>query len=192
MAERQPEKLCECGCGEPAPIASKTDSSTNRVEGQPMRFVTGHNTRVRQPRPPRLQGEGCNPGGLCECGCGEKTPLARYSCTRDGYIKGTPVRFVPGHQTRLPRHTGPEYVVDDNGCWIWQLHRDPRGYGRMLRDGEPLAHRWYYARAMGPIPPGHHLHHLCETPACVNPTHLQPLTPSDHRRLHVQQEAATQ
>jgi hypothetical protein len=37
--------LCECGCGQPAPIASKNDRSTNRVKGQPMRFVVGHASR---------------------------------------------------------------------------------------------------------------------------------------------------
>lgn len=36
-------KLCECGCGRPAPIARKSDSSTGRVLGQPQRFVKGHN-----------------------------------------------------------------------------------------------------------------------------------------------------
>lgn len=35
-------KLCECGCGNPAPIAKKTDKSTNRIKGHPMRFVVGH------------------------------------------------------------------------------------------------------------------------------------------------------
>ena len=38
--------LCACGCGEMAPIASKTDASTNRVKGRPMRFVSGHNRRL--------------------------------------------------------------------------------------------------------------------------------------------------
>ena len=36
-------KLCECGCGKPSPIAKKTDSSTGRIKGQPMRFLSGHN-----------------------------------------------------------------------------------------------------------------------------------------------------
>ena len=32
-------KLCECGCGQPAPIAKKTDSRKGMVKGQPTRFV---------------------------------------------------------------------------------------------------------------------------------------------------------
>lgn len=36
-------KLCECGCGEPAPIAKETRLSRGYVKGQPMQFVKGHN-----------------------------------------------------------------------------------------------------------------------------------------------------
>lgn len=37
-----PVKLCECGCGRPAPIAKKTDNGRGHVKGQPMRFICGH------------------------------------------------------------------------------------------------------------------------------------------------------
>lgn len=40
-------KLCECGCGEPAPIAKKTNAAVGKVKGQPQRFVMGHAARVR-------------------------------------------------------------------------------------------------------------------------------------------------
>jgi hypothetical protein len=36
-------KLCECGCGHPAPIATKTYSKWGHVAGEPMRFLRGHN-----------------------------------------------------------------------------------------------------------------------------------------------------
>lgn len=38
-------KLCECGCGNPAPIATRNDRSTNRIKGQPMRFINRHSQR---------------------------------------------------------------------------------------------------------------------------------------------------
>jgi hypothetical protein len=38
-------KLCECGCGEPAPIARITNRKWGHVKGQPMRFVLGHSTK---------------------------------------------------------------------------------------------------------------------------------------------------
>jgi hypothetical protein len=40
-----PVKLCECGCGEPAPIAKKTDSRLGHVKGQPVRYVCGHQVK---------------------------------------------------------------------------------------------------------------------------------------------------
>ena len=36
-------KLCECGCGQPAPIATSTGKHPSHVKGQPIRFINGHN-----------------------------------------------------------------------------------------------------------------------------------------------------
>lgn len=38
-------KLCECGCGEPAPIAKHDHRLKGHIKGQPVRFVNGHNNR---------------------------------------------------------------------------------------------------------------------------------------------------
>jgi hypothetical protein len=45
-------KLCECGCGEPAPIAKMTNRKQGCVKGQPQRFIAGHSQRGRK-MPPR-------------------------------------------------------------------------------------------------------------------------------------------
>lgn len=37
------KKLCECGCGQPAPIALITNNRRGHIYGQPIRFITGHN-----------------------------------------------------------------------------------------------------------------------------------------------------
>jgi hypothetical protein len=42
MAEDNPIKLCECGCGKPAPIAKFSLRSKGYVKGQPMRYIQGH------------------------------------------------------------------------------------------------------------------------------------------------------
>jgi hypothetical protein len=34
--------LCECGCGNAAPIATRTERARGWVKGQPIRFVNGH------------------------------------------------------------------------------------------------------------------------------------------------------
>jgi hypothetical protein len=114
--------------------------------------------------------------GYCECGCGEKTSLARVTDRAKGHVKGQPVRFLVGHAAR--KYTGPEYVVDpDTGCWVWQ-HAISSGYGKLRigSTGMHRAHRVYYERLVGPIPEGLHLDHLCRNRACVNPDHLEPVT----------------
>lgn len=45
-----PVKLCECGCGEPAPIAKHTVTKLGYVKGQPIRFINGHHFKLRRPR----------------------------------------------------------------------------------------------------------------------------------------------
>lgn len=36
-------KLCECGCGQPAPISGYTDRRKGATKGQPRRFIRSHN-----------------------------------------------------------------------------------------------------------------------------------------------------
>src|SRR5688500_4895354 len=45
-------RLCECGCGQVAPIAPRTDSAKGYVKGQQLRFVYGHGLRGNRPRIP--------------------------------------------------------------------------------------------------------------------------------------------
>lgn len=35
-------KLCECGCGQPAPIAKSTNTKAGAIKGQPQRFIRWH------------------------------------------------------------------------------------------------------------------------------------------------------
>jgi hypothetical protein len=37
-------KLCECGCGKPAPIAKMTSKRDGYVKGLPIRFINGHSS----------------------------------------------------------------------------------------------------------------------------------------------------
>lgn len=46
----QTVKLCECGCGLPAPIAKKTRTSLGYVKGQQLRFRQGHWARLPENR----------------------------------------------------------------------------------------------------------------------------------------------
>jgi hypothetical protein len=57
----------------------------------------------------------------------------------------------------------------------------PEGYGQIGLGGRGtglgLAHRVAYELLVGPILEGLHLDHLCRNRKCVNPDHLEPVTP---------------
>lgn len=42
-------KLCECGCGGAAPIATMTNRKRGHIQGQAMRFIQGHNALAYPP-----------------------------------------------------------------------------------------------------------------------------------------------
>ena len=98
-----------------------------------------------------------------------------------GHVKGQPIDYINGHYQRSRRRSSVDDVVDDiTSCWVWQ-RVTLRGYGRM-RVGRTMqyAHRVDYERSRGPIPAGLHLDHLRKNPACVNPAHLEPVTPREN------------
>lgn len=127
--------------------------------------------------------------GYCQCGCGEKTSIAKKTRPQLGHVEGRPVRYRSGHGTRGRVHRAVDYIEQDTGhetpCWIWQ-GPVKRGYGVVAKNDRPnvFAHRAYFERAHGPIPSGKVLHHICETKLCVNPAHLSALTRDQHLRLH--------
>lgn len=70
-----------------------------------------------------------------------------------------------------------EYVKVDDGCWGWGASLTSAGYAQLSVNGRQRpAHRIAYELLIGPIPDGLTLDHLCRNRACVNPTHLEPVT----------------
>lgn len=121
-----------------------------------------------------------------------KPPLAKRLC-RSHYERnskyGDPLGgtfYTPGSRKpptpRLPFEERFWAKVDrgGSGCWLWRAHttRPTNGYGVVRRNGRmQLAHRVAYELLVGPIPEGLDLDHRCRTRLCVNPAHLEPVTP---------------
>lgn len=122
-----------------------------------------------------------NTTGLCRCGCGRPTPIAKRDDRKYGIVKGSPIQFLTGHHRRL---SPVDYVIEDRGyttpCWIWKLALYSTGYGQFSPPGgngrHTPAHVEMYQRKHGPVPDGLQLDHLCRVRSCCNPDHLEPVT----------------
>jgi hypothetical protein len=81
----------------------------------------------------------------------------------------------------------PSPLGDD--CWLWQGSLSPGGYGLVSvngawvgyigapRPGNHGVHRVSFWMAGGTIPDGYEIDHLCRRRHCVNPTHMEAVTP---------------
>lgn len=75
-----------------------------------------------------------------------------------------------------------------NECWLWQGSKNNTGYGQIRDDGQRtiLAHRAAYQLTYKQeIPEGLCCLHKCNTPLCMNPTHLVLGTQMDNMRHKV-------
>jgi hypothetical protein len=67
------------------------------------------------------------------------------------------------------------WAVDtETGCWLWKgATTKTGGHGQIQVFGNrTLAHCLMYQLAKGWIPEGRSVCHTCDTPACINPSHL--------------------
>ena len=112
-----------------------------------------------------------------EQGC-FKPVIAQYRCSRHyshyRYHGGRTLDHLDRMFTRI--------LVNENGCWVWQGHKDKHGYGRTnIGNGKIRnTHVLFYEMLLGNIPKGLELDHLCMNQSCVNPDHLEPVTHAEN------------
>ena len=70
----------------------------------------------------------------------------------------------------------------ESGCWEWTgvlIY----GYGQVrCRTIQYGAHRLSHLAFIGSIPDGYEVDHLCRNPRCINPGHLEAVTPRENNR----------
>lgn len=136
------------------------------------------------------------PAGLCQCGCGERTPLAVRTNKHRGLIRGEPVHFIVGHhqtfnrgrtfeRIRTPDEVRFWRMVQSCGhepaciycCWEWQGARlTSGGYGHFNPRLLPLPTRSHCVAYVlwnnRSIPKELWCLHHCHNPLCCNPAHV--------------------
>src|SRR4051812_29221215 len=88
---------------------------------------------------------------------------------------------MPAHKIPLIDRFRTWTVREPDGCWLWQGHIDAGGYAYIKHEGvNRRAHKVAYEYYIGKVPEGLHLDHLCRVRHCVNPLHLEPVTPREN------------
>lgn len=93
-------------------------------------------------------------------------------------------RYASLHERLVANTSEPE---NGQGCWLWTGSRDRWGYGRFtvrtpVGPRNRMAHIAMYESVVGPVPEGMQLDHLCHNECCINPDHLEPVTPKENCR----------
>lgn len=145
---------------------------------------------------------GPNPSGLCMCGCGRATAIAKVSRTERGDVRGHPVRFIHGHH-RHTEATKAKIAAAQVGRRPRRGNESPGWKGGSKMHGGRLMvyvgldhpmvstqvyvmeHRLVLATALGRwLQPSEHVHHIDLDESNNDVSNLVVLSHGEHSRVH--------
>lgn len=192
IAEPIPTLICQCGCGQVIP-----PKPYHRTY-QP-RYILKHFLKMKESaRTDALKRSQAKlriappdgwipPSGLCECGCGQPTPIAKVTRRERGQYIGYPLRYITGHNYRGTH--GPDAPTWKGGRWQHQT-----GYIYVYQPEHPhandddyvLEHRLVYEQAHGvQLTATDIIHHVNGIRDDNRPENLVRTTRSAHMRHHM-------
>lgn len=164
--------LCECGCGQPTRLASKTDSKRGWIKGKPLRFINGHNN-VHEGKPNSKITKIC-------VVCGKNfevwpSQANAIHCSNDcGRITVSEKLVAPEGHTRKTSTGYTQMKISDH----------PYADG----DGYVMYHRYVMEQKLGHyISKDFDVHHKDGNIENNDPNNLDVLTRSAHMSLHAKE-----
>ena len=118
--ETQVVKLCECGCGNPAPIAKWTNTKRGHIKGQQIRFLTHHHLRVKNPN-----SKGCiivHHGYIFV-----RTRKNKYELLHRGIVENAIGKNLP-EKSVVHHHSKTQLVACEDNSYHMFLHKRTRAY----------------------------------------------------------------
>jgi hypothetical protein len=103
-------------------------------------------------------------------------------------LEGRPHRGIrkPRGRMSAAERIARNVIADPNGCHLWTARLTNAGYGQFTysQPGYKIqtlgAHRVAYELAYGRIPAGLVVDHLCRVRRCVNPEHMEAVSPREN------------